>query len=116
MELRLFIKQALLDVVGGICDAQEEARGIAVIVPQNIRENKSASEAGVSALQSIDFDVLVTVQEKTGRDAKIGVFATFIGAGMESQLANETGHTSRLKFRVPVRYRTNPKDEQGEGG
>jgi hypothetical protein len=95
-------------VAGGICDAQDEAYGSIEIVPKNILESKMASDAGVSALQTIDFDVLVTIQEKKGRDAKIGVFSNIIGAGLESQVGNEISHASRLKFRVPVRYRKLP--------
>jgi hypothetical protein len=62
MELRKFIKTALLDIVGGVTDAQNEITS-GDIVPNGINQSFKAIEHGISELQSVDFEVSVSAEE-----------------------------------------------------
>ncbi len=59
MELRTFIKTALLDIIGAVTDAQDETEA-GTIVPSGINKNYKSVEHGVSELQVIDFEVNVS--------------------------------------------------------
>ncbi|MEO0415368.1 MAG: hypothetical protein AAF226_10500 [Verrucomicrobiota bacterium] len=101
MELREFIKQSLLDIIGGVEDAQQEApKG--TIAPNEITRNMAAVQHRVSHLQPVDFQVAVTVDESAKVGAKIGVLSGIFGAsvaGDESE-AKQSGTT--LKFTIPI--------------
>ena len=116
MDLETFIKQTLLDIGSGVIAAQEELGAMELestkrstgthVVPRGLRNAESTS--AVSSIQSIEFDILVSVQETKGKEAKIGVLNSFVGAGLGSNSENEASHSSRLKFRVPIRFREHP--------
>lgn len=101
MELRTFIKTALLEITEGVADAQKEAKH-GTISPAGVTQNVDAINLGVSTLTAVDFEVRVTVDEAKGSEAKLGVLSSFVGAGIEGNISNESSRSSTLKFRVPV--------------
>ena len=101
MELRMFIKTALLDIIGGVTDAQDEITS-GHIVPNGINQSFKAIEYGVSELQSVDFEVSVSAEETSGTEGKLGIVTAFIGAGVSEKSTNESSNTSKLKFSIPV--------------
>jgi hypothetical protein len=110
MDLRTFIKQALVDIVNGVKDAQTEA-GEGVFVPGGTGSDYEGIRLGVTHLQTVDFTVSVAVDNTEGRKAKIGVVSAIIGAGMESDRSQVSGHTSVLKFKIPIQL---PKSGEAE--
>lgn len=109
MELRTFIKQALLDIIGAVEDAQNESPS-GCVVPYIENRSSSWVEQGVTPLQVIDFDVVVRADESSSSGAKIGVYG--IGGGAEK----ETGasHESRIRLRVPIRYPSSKRNMADE--
>ena len=105
MELRNFISQALLDVIGGVQDAQSKS-DTGSVVPAGIREAYKAVEVGISELQVIDFEVTVKADERSGSEAKLSVVAAFVGGSVKGDSGKTGGHAATLKFRVPVRLPT----------
>lgn len=105
MELRTFVKKALLDIVGGVQDAQAETDD-GTVVPSGINRNYESVKHGVSELQSVDFEVCVTTEESKGTEGKLGVVNSFIGAGVAGKSANESSNSSKLRFRVPIQLPT----------
>jgi len=101
MELRTFIKTALLDIVGGVTDAQDEIKS-GQIVPNSINKSYKAVELGISELQAVDFEVSVSAEETSGTEGKLGVVTAFIGAGASRKSTNESSNTSKLKFSIPI--------------
>ena len=110
MELRTFIKTALLDIVGGVTDAQKEITS-GHIVPDGINRNFKAVEHGISELQAVDFEVSVSAEETSGTEGKLGVVTAFIGAGVAGKSTNESSNTSKLKFRIPIQLPTTNTQE-----
>jgi hypothetical protein len=105
MDLRTFIKAALLDIVSGIKDAQAETEP-GDIVP-DFQMAFPWVELGVTKLQSVEFDILVRAEETLGKEAKVGVVAGFFGAGVHGSSTNDSAHESRIKLRIPIRLPTN---------
>jgi hypothetical protein len=102
MDLREFISQALLDVIGAVQDAQKRSP-LGTIVPAGISTTISAIQAGVSHLQSVDFEVTVRADEHSGSEARLSVVAAVVGGGVKGDSNKSGGHAATLKFRVPVR-------------
>ena len=105
MELRTFIKNTLIDIVGAIKDAQSEIQGN-VIVPDGVSTNFKSIEHGVSHLQSIDFEIVVEVDESKGTEGKLGVVSSFVGAGIAGKSSADKRNSNILKFRIPIQFPT----------
>jgi hypothetical protein len=101
VELRLFIKQALLDIVGGVADAQKEAPEGSV-APEDISQTFKSVEHGVSHLQPISFELKVVADRSTGTGAKIGVIGAAMGLSAHGESKDSNQVHSTLKFTVPV--------------
>ena len=101
MELKVFIKEALKDIIGAVEEAQNEiSKG--AIVPYADSRYKGI-ETGASDIQPIEFEVTVTATEKKGSEAKLSVVAAVIGGNVKGQSDNAVGHMGRLKFKIPVK-------------
>lgn len=96
MELKQFIKEALLNIVDGVEDANKTHNRFKMIGVKH--------ESGIDGIYA-DFDVSVIVNETSsgGVDGKIGVsFLNVVSAGVGSKLdqTNLQQNTHRLTFRV----------------
>lgn len=100
MELRTFVKTALLDIVGAIQDAQKVTPP-GTIVPET---NTTAEfvNAGVTPMQSIEFEVSVRAEGTKGSEARLGVVNSLIGTGIAGKSTKEEGSASVIRFRGPV--------------
>ncbi|WP_293372654.1 hypothetical protein [Nevskia sp.] len=103
MELRNFIKQALCDIAGAITDAQSEVEGTEII--PSVSSSYKAIEMGISELQSIEFEVAVNTETKSGSEAKLNVVAAIVGGGVSGNSGASTAHAATLRFRIPVRFK-----------
>ena len=104
MELRTFIKTAILDILNGVTDAQAEAKS-GKVVP-NIPTSTKSKELGRTKFQVIDFDILVKVDESKGTEGKLGVVNAFVGAGISGKSSNANTSSTSLKFKIPVELPT----------
>jgi hypothetical protein len=102
MELRLFVSQALCDIVNGVKDAQS-ATDKGTIVPSVSSSFKSV-ETGISEVQSIHFEVTVKSDERKGSEAKLSVVAAIVGGSVKGESGNSAGYAAKLEFRVPVKF------------
>jgi hypothetical protein len=105
MNLRDFVSSALIDIIGGVKDAQAKAPP-GSIVPADTAKTFKAVEAGISERQTVDFEVTVKADEHAGHEAKLSVVAAVIGAGVKGETGKSDGHVASLRFRVPVRLPT----------
>lgn len=105
MELRSFIKQALLDIVEGVKDAQAETAS-GTVVPGGFLKNIQNAERGLSEIQAIDFTVTISIDETSGRTARLGVLSGIVGAGLASDTAKADAHSTVLKFKIPIQLPT----------
>ena len=89
VDLRLFIKQALLDIIGGVSDAQNEAPPGSV-APSDISQSFTSVQHGVSHLQPVSFELQVVADSSASTGAKIGVLGAIIGAGVHGDLKDSS--------------------------
>lgn len=101
MELRTFIKEALVDIVGGVTDAQSEIERGQIVPP--VSGSFKSVETGISEIQSVEFEVAVTTESRKGSEAKLSVVAAVVGGGIKGQSDSGSEHVARLRFKVPVK-------------
>jgi len=100
MNLRVFIKEALIDIIGAVEDVQATLKN-GKVVPE-VNKNYKSVEVGISEIQSVEFDISVAADEKSGSEAKLNVVAAIVGGGIKGQSDSSTGHVARLKFKIPI--------------
>ena len=110
MELRDFIKEALKDILGGIECAQNEISS-GEIIP-NVTDTFQAVDAGISNIQTIDFEVTVTTDEKKGSEAKLNVIAAVIGGSVSGNSSNSNAYAGKLSFKIPVNFPRQCKEKK----
>jgi len=109
MELKKFIKKTLTDIIEGVSEAQNEIEN-GTIVPK-LNETVSVVETGISRFQKIEFEVSVNVIEKEGSEAKLSVVAAIVGGNIKGDSSNTSGHSAKLNFGIPVKFKTMDDDE-----
>lgn len=113
MELHEFITQTLVQISQGIENASEELKDSSAIVnPKNVNYNRSEhiqaygwlsdTKERLRAVQSIDFDVTVTVTEGKENKGGIGVAIGNVGLGSQRKSGSENIAQNKIKFRVPM--------------
>jgi len=100
MELRAFVKTALLDIIGGIQDAQKETEEGTIVPTTNLSVNVVAS--GGTPVQAVDFQVSVTVEDSSGSEGKLGVMSSLVGAGIAGKSEKAESAATVIKFRIPL--------------
>lgn len=121
LNLRDFVRSALLDVLGGIRDAQADQTLGRFIAPVGIGSVEFPSDGGVVHSQrllvtTMKFDVAVTVvAEKAGQGgAKVGI--SVLSANLNGSLSSKSENASRIQFAVPLKFpRFDPNNSSGDG-
>lgn len=112
MDVREFVKQSLLDIIGGVLDAQRELRDLgrdAVISPEihQVGDGIAYAVGRRQPVSNIEFDLAVTVAHagaaEAGGNVK-GGFLSVLSASAEgkAQYEHQRSDISRLRFQVPV--------------
>lgn len=106
MELKDFIREALVQVVTGVEEAREELKGKGVLINPLVFGDKrvfhqNGGEHGGRQTQSLEFNIAVTTESKEGKKTGLGVVAGFLSAGIGG--SNESGaiNFNSLKFSIP---------------
>ena len=63
-------------------------------------------------IETIEFDVAVTVTEGTQTKGGIGVFMGAVGLGSQGQSSNQNASVTRIKFSVPLVLPITPNPEE----
>jgi hypothetical protein len=113
MELKDFVRDSIVGVLAGLNEAAVVAREHGAIVNPNAYSTATGARTyrvqadgneRSAELQEMEFDVAVTVSEKEGDKATIGVVAGILGGGIASASDFAYQTTSRLRFKVPVGF------------
>ncbi|MEZ9418552.1 hypothetical protein BCS96_11445 [Vibrio breoganii] len=104
MELDKFVAETLIAISRGVERAQQDATQNADINPSS--HGSAASKVMVvresgKRIQSIEFDVALTVEDTAEGEGKITVFGSNIGGGK----VNKETLTSRVSFSVPMAFK-----------
>ena len=116
MELRNFISQALLDILGGVNDAQEKTHTGGAIAPIGFQGHWESEEdrlkfREVSTMQIVEFEVTVRAEKSSGREGKLNVVNVFTGGGQNQK---SDGHAATLKFTIPVMFPAGDIKKKGQ--
>ena len=100
MELKDFVKSAILDIIEGVREAQGVNTTDAVI-----NANSQVNDVGVRRLVDVEFDVVLSAQSTLSGDGKLEVSAARILDGeLEGTVVKDSSNMSRVKFTIPVRF------------
>ena len=107
MEIKDFVSESLTHIMEGVKDAQSKSPGIInPIVPLRDSAQREHVTINQSILQSVEFDIAVTVSNEGTQKGGISVFAGVCGIGGSIGGQKQSGYSdtvvSRLKFTVPV--------------
>lgn len=116
MNLKDFIKETLSQIAEGIAEADEQvSKSGGAVNPSNVNSNKSGEGPyGFYAedkkgsyrrgVESIEFDVVVTIAEGKETKGGIGIHVGAIGIGSAGKSDHSNSSESRIKFRVPMLF------------
>lgn len=107
MNLREFIKEALVDIVSGVADARTEVIQHEALIGSDpafghVREAKILTDKFDRTITMVEFDIALTQADSKDSKAGIGVFLASVGVGAQGASHGETSSLSRIKFSVPV--------------
>jgi hypothetical protein len=106
MLLREFVCQALVDLVRGIEDAQDElSTSKAIINPLGTPDIIKLHKGEDTSFTSVEFEIQVDVKKSKKADggAKLAVMDVFsTGAGRQNE--SSRGETNKIKFSVPIHF------------
>jgi hypothetical protein len=114
MELKEFIKTALVDIIQGVYEAKsnlDEQYKYGCICPEagegrltsnELVDNIVTNDQSIIYQQKVDFDIAVTIENTGTKGGKVGikVLGLEAGIGKNSDVTNTA--VSRIKFHVPV--------------
>ena len=113
MNLQDFVKQALVQIVSGIKEADAPLRAVGAVVNPRHVQGAHADKANVygyisekqeylRAIHTVEFDVAVTATEDKETKGGIGVVVGAISLGSQGKSGESNTSVSRLQFRIPV--------------
>lgn len=100
MELREFVAAALLDIIGGVQDAQNKVTEATIVPPMG--DNIRLTEKGFGRRQTIEFEVAVRTEETDQAQAKLSVVAGLLGGNVAGGTTSSQNYAAKLSFRIPV--------------
>lgn len=105
MTLEEFVQQSLTQIHNGVAKARVGNTQIGVIINANDNPKIGFRSPGDQVGFLVDFDVAVTVSEKTGNEVGAGIqIANLLSGGGKKTTDSETASVSRICFSVPIVY------------
>jgi hypothetical protein len=112
MEIKDFVKETLNNIIQGVKEAQDMNLPLgATIIPRGLNydtsklENQGYNDFGEIS-QTISFDLAVVVTEEATKGGKIGIQSILLNADAGAQSSNSSTYTNRVRFCVPVLFRS----------
>ncbi len=120
LELKEFIQEALVQIVKGVKNAQEDIKETnAEISPTGLHFTKEGEtriifKPGRGIVQTVEFDVAITtIKDAEGR-AQVGVPIGDTGLGIGGSKGKKEEYVNRIKFTVPILFTSTPYDWEKE--
>lgn len=106
MNLKEFIKLTISEVVLAISESQCDLQESNVIInPSSIKDNYINIEGrGQRFVSNIDFDVVVSTENKDGETKGLSIVTGLLGAGIATKDSNTNSLTNRIQFKIPISY------------
>jgi hypothetical protein len=96
MELRQFVKQAVIDIIGGIADARHEV--------SDCTANQRSGTQAASEYGHIDFEMTVVASQTGGISGGISIPLPFLSASAKKSSEKDDSQVQFIRFRVPVDF------------
>ena len=104
MELKTFIKEALNDIIGAVEEVQSSNLKGKIVPSDYAGVNAAkAGDLGILKTQPIEFEIMVSINEKEGSEAKLNVVAAIIGGHIKGESNSSLENVSKLKFKIPIK-------------
>lgn len=109
LDLRQFVRTALLDVLGGIRDAQADDQVGRFIAPVGIGHVDFPADGGVVhqarlLVTTMKFDIAVTAETKSDAAGAGKVGISVLGASLSGATSDRAANNSRIQFAVPLKF------------
>ena len=104
MELKEFIKHAIIDIKDAIQELNEEMeKEDAVVNPTHVCDSKhSYLDGSYRNVTDISFDLSLTATEEAGKEGKLGVMGSIIQLGGMAKTGTTNENVNRIRFTIPV--------------
>ena len=103
MTLQEFVRDSLLQISSGVDEAKKKNKNIGMEVLAVGKQEASCTTKDERAGFLVDFDVAVTVSEKTGNEIGAGILvASLFNAGGKKLADSQQSSVSRIRFCVPI--------------
>ncbi|WP_437918545.1 hypothetical protein [Sphingobacterium sp. LRF_L2] len=108
MELKEFIKEAVVQIVNGVEDARKELADVDVLINPCINERGAVANEGNAVgegerqPQNIEINVAITVEGEGSNAKGLSVFTGFFAIGGQSSNNERTSAVNTLRFNVPI--------------
>ena len=118
MELKDFVSESLKQIIDGVNEAKRYAdeNGARINPERQIHNSNNASSRkdakNGATIETVDFDVAVTVTEGTQTKGGIGVCTGIVGLGSQGQSEAANSSVSRLRFAVPLVLPSTPNPRE----
>jgi len=99
MILSKFISKSLLDIMTALDEVEKKKPGTVIT---NFTKTPEFVKMGVTEIQSVEFEVMVRADEKSGSEAKLSVVAAIVGGNVKGESGKAEGQSATLRFRVPL--------------
>ena len=115
MNLREFIREALVETVAGVAEARSEASKHGALIGSdplfgNTKEAKILNDCNGRTVSFIEFDIALANTDSKETKGGIGVFLGSVGLGSQGVSHGETSSNSRIKFSVPLVFPGNKSE------
>ena len=99
MILSEFISKSLLDTISALNEVEKKSPGTVIT---NFTKTPEFVKMGVTEKQSVEFEVMIRADERSGSEAKLNVVAAIVGGNVKGESGKADGHSATLRFRVPL--------------
>lgn len=105
MELKEFVKLTVSEVVLAISELQDELTSSVILNPSSVSDGYVDIDGkGKRIVSNIDFDVVVTTENKDDERKGLSVVTGLLGAGITTKDSNINSLTNRIQFKIPISY------------
>lgn len=110
LELEEFISSTLEQIFQGVQTARSNLpKELGEVNPEVYQPGHAIKEGTImdrsfQPIQTVDFDIAVTVSNSGGVKGKVKILIGFMGGGSEFEGKREKEYVNRIKFSVPISF------------
>lgn len=105
MDLKEYVKSAITQLSEAVDELNNELGNKTVVNPVRSDfsgENIIVSKKGGRMITDVCFELSTSVIDNKGNDAKVGIFSSIVGLGVNASSENNHSAISKITFSLPV--------------